>query len=107
VRPGDFTLGSSQSRAAARMLLEQSVKARKRFEIVLGCRASDVHGVHASEWRNDSKGEKLVRIISIPSGMTLVEGLNALGGYSQTELVSAAKFHPETVEIGSMLTISR
>jgi hypothetical protein len=107
VKPSDYPLCSSQSRAAARMLLEQRPRTRKRVEVILGCHDLHAGRPTATEWREDAKDGKLCRIIGIQDGMTLADGLRAIGGYSPKDLAWIAASHPEPLVTGSMLMLRR
>jgi hypothetical protein len=107
LKPGDFPLLSNRSRAAARaMLLAKDVR-KGRTEIILGCSTRDRSTPHATEWRDDAKGERRARVISIPEGMTLERGLRALGDFSEREMARAAELHPEPLNTGTMLMLRR
>src|SRR5271170_4502515 len=70
--PGDFSLGSSQSRAAARADLERRNAARKRVDFVLQSSVprSRGDGITIRDWCEAADG-MLTRFSIIPSGMTL------------------------------------
>jgi hypothetical protein len=73
MKPGDFALGSSQSRAAARALLACRFAARKRMEIVSSIpRPGGDGGIHIGTWTEGADGS-LFRFSSIPPGMTIQE----------------------------------
>lgn len=73
MKPGDFALGSSQSRAAARALLERRFAARKRLDIVSSIpRPGGDGGIHIGTWQEGQDGV-LFRFSSIPPGMTIQE----------------------------------
>jgi hypothetical protein len=71
LKPGDFALGSSQSRAAARALLERRFASRERLTLILdletGCMEPRI-----GEWQEGTDGT-LVRLCALPDGMTLQE----------------------------------
>lgn len=73
VKPGDFALGSGQSRAAARDLLERRFAARKRIEIVSTIPRPGARGeIRIGEWIEGHDGT-LFRYSNIPAGMTIQE----------------------------------
>jgi hypothetical protein len=65
--PGEFPLGSSQSRAAARMRLEQLKAARPRFELIhsIPRPRTDNSVVHEGEWVELDDGQ-LMRLVYLP-----------------------------------------
>ena len=103
MKPGDYALGSRQSRAAARALLHERQGVQNRLELIVG---NDLAKPQATEWHDDGKGE-LSRIISIPAGTALDEGLRALGGFTASELDRIAQAHPEPINCGSLLALQR
>lgn len=48
-----------------------------------------------------------MRVVSIPSVVTLEQGLRVLGGFSEKELSQAAELHPEPLTLGTMLMMQR
>jgi hypothetical protein len=86
MNPGNFPLGSHQSRAAARALLANRQAAFDRRKVILGCSANDGSAPHATEWHANAKEQTAGRVVSLPEGMTLADGLRMLGGYSEAEL---------------------
>jgi hypothetical protein len=105
--PGDFPLGSQQSRAAARKLVANRHAMFERREVILGCSADDGSSPHATEWRVDAKEQTAGRVVSIPEGMTVADGLRMLGGYSEAELEEIAASCPVPVRPGSLFAIRR
>ena len=103
MKPGDYALGSSQSRAAARAMLQERRGVQERLELIVGY---DLAEPHATEWHDNGEGE-LSRIISIPAGMALADGLRALGGFTASELDEIAQAHPEPIDCGSFLALRR
>ena len=72
-RPGDYAVGSPQSRAAARALLERRFAARKRLEIVCSIpRPGAVGEIRIGEWIEGADGT-IFRTSNIPAGMTIQE----------------------------------
>lgn len=67
--PGEFPLGSPQSRAAARMRLEQLKAARPQFELMhsIPRPRQDNNVVHEGEWSEMSDGQ-LRRLTYVPQG---------------------------------------
>jgi hypothetical protein len=92
---GDLPLGSIQSRAAARLLLEEKRKGEKRREIVI-CIEGAKDASEASEWTQDRDGT-LERVIWLTPGSVLTEGLRSVGGFSSNELEEIAAIGPEFV----------
>ena len=88
------------------MVLAQAAS-KGRTEIVLGCSTRERSIPHATEWQDDAQGRTRARVISIPEGMTLKHGLQALGGFSEKELAGAAELCPEPVDLGTMLMMRR
>jgi len=74
MKPGDFSLGSSQSRAAARALLARRFAARKRVEIICSIpRPGAAEGeIRIGDWIEGEDGI-LFRTCNIPAGMTIQE----------------------------------
>jgi len=107
LKPGDFPLSSSRSRAAARAIILAKAASKRRTEIILGCSNRERSIPHATEWKDDAKGERRARVISIPAGMTLESGLRALGGFSERELARTAELHPEPLNTETMLMLQR
>jgi len=107
LKPGDFPLSSNRSRAAARAMLLAKAARKGRTEIILGCSTRERSIPHATEWRDDAKGERRARLISIPEGMTLEQGLQALGGYSEQELTQLSQLSSEPLGLGTMLMLRR
>lgn len=71
--PGDYAVGSPQSRAAARALVERRFAARKRLEIVCSIpRPGAVGEIRIGEWIEGADGT-IFRTSNIPAGMTLQE----------------------------------
>jgi len=107
LKPGDFPLSSNRSRAAARAMLLRRTERLGRTEVILGCSARERSIPHATEWQEDAKGRTMARVVSIPQGMTLEQGLRALGGYSERELTQAAQLSPEPLDMCAMLMLRR
>ena len=105
MKASDYPLGSARSRAAARMLLEQWQRSQERREVII---AGDKGGLpHAQPWRNSSEGNRMGRVVSVPEGWTLADGLRAIGGYSAAELERVSELHPGKVNCGTMLALRR
>ena len=100
MNPGDFPLGSYRSRAAARALLANRRAVFERREVIVACSANDRSAPHATEWHVNAKEQTAGRVVSIPEGMTLADGLRMLGGYSEAEVENIAALHPGPVGIG-------
>lgn len=101
----DFPLRSPQSRAAARLLLAQRHSSEERREVILGC--DYLTAPKATEWVKGDKGSGVGRIVSVPAGMTIAEGLKALGGYSQGELEYIAEVCSAPIHNCSIFTLRR
>jgi hypothetical protein len=69
VAPGEFPLGSPQSRAAARMRLEQLRAAQPQFELIhsIPRPRQDNSVVHEGEWVELENGQ-LMRLVYVPQG---------------------------------------
>jgi hypothetical protein len=68
VRPGQYPLGSPQSRAAARaMLLERRFAERKREELVVTHYAFGPDKMRVGEW-NEAGDGTLIRVSHLPRG---------------------------------------
>jgi hypothetical protein len=73
LRLGDYALGSPQSRAAARALLERKFAAQKRLEIICSIpRPGVAREINIGRWIEGSDGT-LFRTSNIPAGMTIQE----------------------------------
>jgi hypothetical protein len=107
MNPGNFPLGSHQSRAAARALLANRRAMFERREVILACSASDGSAPHATEWHVNAKEQTAGRVVSIPEGMTLADGLRMLGGYSEGELEKISASCPEPVGVASLFALRR
>ena len=105
MKPADFPLGSPQSRAAARVVLAQRCSSEERREVILGC--DYLTAPKATEWVKGDKGSGVGRIVSVPAGMTIVEGLRALGGYSKDELEQIDEACSEPIHYCSIYTLRR
>jgi hypothetical protein len=57
-------------------------------------------------WRDGETGQAC-RMISIPEGMTLVDGLRAVGGFTTSELDQVGRAHPNPINSASLLVIRR
>jgi hypothetical protein len=62
---------------------------------------------HATEWQVNAKEQTAGRVVSIPQGMTITEGLRVIGGYTAQELDQIAHEHPEKLERGSLFSLRR
>ena len=73
LRLGDYELGSPQSRATARALLERRFAGRRRIDIVSSIpRPGGDGGIRIGTWIEGADGS-LFRFSSIPPGMTIEE----------------------------------
>jgi hypothetical protein len=105
MKPGDFALGTMKSRAAARLSLGLRQTSEERREVILG--RDDLKTPRATEWVRGDKGGGVGRVVSLPAGMTIAEGLRALGGYSDRELQRIAEASSEQVHCCSIYTLRR
>jgi hypothetical protein len=70
VRPGDFPVGSAQSRAAARHLLKKRMEGRRRRETIIGIDAD--RKPSAGEYGEDDRGSgEIARLIGIHHASSL------------------------------------
>ena len=104
LKPGDFPLYTNRSRAAARTLLAEKESPYERREVIISNRSESPH---ATEWYFDVMERSAGRVISIPSGMTLEQGLRALGGFTENQLACAAALHKEPLTLETMLMMRR
>lgn len=73
MNPGDYALGSSLSRAAARNVLEKRMSGRKRLTVVCSIPRPNGEGdLHFGEWIEGKDGA-MIRFCNIPDGMTIQE----------------------------------
>ena len=93
MNPSHFPLGSHQSRAAVRALLANRRAMFERREVILGCSANDRSAPHATTWHVNAKERTAGRVISVPEGMTMADGLRMVGGFSEGELAEIAASH--------------
>lgn len=101
MQPGDYPLRSLQSRAAVRKLLEQHEHDIEHLEVIV---SGDSSIPRATEWGSSAKDGRLGRVVVIPAGMTLADGLQAIGGCPGRVYAWAEK-HPEPISAGSMLAL--
>ena len=89
MKPGDFPIGSPESRAAARMLAANWQDTRRRIEIVTNVHMPDPHreGPDPENW-NDKQphigpwrdfGDVLLRFVYVPDGMSVDSALKLVG----------------------------
>jgi len=95
------------NRAAARALLTNRQTVFERRKIILGCSANDGSATHATTWHINAKERTAGRVISIPEGMTLADGLRMLGGYSEGELAEISALHPRPVGCWDLFSLKR
>ena len=107
MRPGDFPLGSHQSRAAARALLANRQAVFERREVILGCTANDDSAPDATTWHVNAKEQTAGRVISVPEGMTMADALRMVGGFSEGELAEIAALHPRPVGCWEFFSLKR
>jgi hypothetical protein len=85
MKPGDFEIGSGQSRAAARHVLQKRIESLSRREVIIGIAADQKP--NADDYCEDDSGSgEFARLIGIPYGMTIADGLKAVGGFTDEEL---------------------
>jgi hypothetical protein len=73
LKPGEYLLGSAQSRAAARALLERRLAGRNRLDIVSTVPRPGANGeIRIGAWLEAEDGS-FFRFSTIPSGMTIQE----------------------------------
>jgi hypothetical protein len=89
------------------MLFEQREQQYERLEVILGRHNLPDNQPRASEWIQNGEEGRLFRTVCIPGGMTLVDGLRAIGGHSQAILDCAAALYPEPLVTGSVLMLRR
>ena len=106
-KPGNFALGSIGSRAAARALLQRRQDAYERRDVILSVDAHQQPIPSASAWNHDPKDQSMGRVVSIPDGMTLAEGLRVVGGYTREELDQIAHERPQKLQCGDFLSLQR
>ena len=71
MKPGDYAVGSPQSRAAARTLLERRFAGRIRRTIIVDLE-TDCTEPRIGEWREGADGS-LGRVCALPKGMRMQE----------------------------------
>jgi hypothetical protein len=74
VKPGDYTLGSPESRAAARAALERRLAERNRggFTLITNIPRPSGDGIRIGDWCEGNDGT-LIRFCTLPTGMTMEE----------------------------------
>ena len=100
---GSFPVGSVESRAAARLLLERRRESEKRFEILL-C-MSGIDGPRAFEWTRERDGT-ISRRVWLPGGEDMMKCLKQVGGFSEDEIAAIVDRHP-TVPGFEIITLSQ
>jgi hypothetical protein len=94
-----------KSRTAARLSLAQRQTAEERREVILG--SDDLTAPRATEWVRGDKGSGVGRVVSLPAGMTIAEGLRVLGGYSSKELQRITEAYSEPIHSCSIYILRR
>ena len=80
MKPSKYPLGSTQSRAAARALLERRFAGRRRIDLVSSVpRPGDDGGIHIGAWIECDDGS-LFRLSTLPPGMTIEEAEQIVSG---------------------------
>lgn len=88
MKPGDFPLGSPESRAAARMLAASRWDTRKRIEIITNVHMPwrgegpdpdpwDDEEPHIGPWRDC--GDVLMRFVYVPNGVSVDQARKTVG----------------------------
>jgi hypothetical protein len=72
LRPGGFPLGTAQSRAAARGLLERRYTERRRIDVICSIPRPGGDEISIGAWQEGADGS-LLRFSNIPAGMTIEE----------------------------------
>jgi hypothetical protein len=93
-KPGDFPIGSAESRAAARMLAANRQDTRRRIEIVTNVHMPDPNREspnpeenwnskvpHFGPWLDS--GDVLMRLVYVPNGMSEEEARRIADGATQ------------------------
>jgi hypothetical protein len=84
VKPGDFPLGSDHSRAAARLMLSRRTEGLARRELIIGI--DEGRQPHAGPYGSEPNSTERGRLVAIPYGMSIGDGLRAVGGFTDEEL---------------------
>lgn len=77
------------------------------MELILCYGRYEISEARASKWTENAKERRMIRIISVPEGMTVADALRGIGGYSQAALDRVAVLSPEPLVLGSMLMLRR
>jgi hypothetical protein len=101
---GDLPLGSIQSRAVARLMLQQRRSTEKRRHVVIVIDDLPESRIRASEWSGDGDGT-LNRSVFVAAGVLLADAMRAVGGFSLAELEQAADEWPDPLEGFEILSI--
>ena len=99
-KPGDYPVGSPESRAAARALLEAKRAGRKRIDIVCRIpRPGDNGAIHFGNWIEKSDGS-IFRISNVPPGMTIAEAERIVSqpGWKPSPLLLKPELSPPVPE---------
>jgi hypothetical protein len=83
-KPGDFPIGSQESRAAARLKLSQMADTREHVEIVSHIQrpGMGVSTPHTSQWTNWGTGA-LGRVLYVPATMAISDARQIVDRYEQ------------------------
>ena len=100
---GTLPIGSIESRAAARLLLERRRIPGPRFEMIL---CDWITEPSATEWTKEGPDGQWSRILHLPAGRSMEECLRQLGGYSEEEIKAAVEQCP-TVPDFEIMTCER
>jgi len=102
VKPADFPVGSAQSRAAARVMLEKRSSSDKRSLWILSSPIHRCPTVKPGEWYSSTPGEQS-RTICVPVGMKLSEALPKAGGLSEDEIKYISRRKPEPLGVAAVI----
>ena len=89
---GALPIGSIESRAVARLLLERRRISGPRFEVVFCC--DWITEPSATDWTKEGADGRSMRTVSLPGRRSMEECLRQLGGYSDEEIKVAAEHCP-------------
>ena len=105
-RVGDYPLGSAESRAAARHMLDTLHASLVRVDLVCAVSRSRCLVPRVTYTTRTTEGA-VMRSIQVPDGSTLEESLCIIGGFSDPELAKIAVEHPEQLTSGSWRLLRR
>lgn len=82
-------------------------RSRGRREVILSADNLPGNRRSATEWEGGQKDGEMGRVVCIPDGMTIAEGLRALGGYTREELERISVVAPAPLGPGSFFALER